>query len=71
MTIGLLVGVDIVVDNGKVSFDNLDYELLYTYCTSGYRNFSVIPFSKLDDAHLPNHEAINEEYLAIVKSEGL
>lgn len=71
MIIGLFVGVDIVVDDGKVSFENLNYELLYTYCTPGYRNFSVIPFSKLDDDHLPNHDAINEEWLAIVKSEGL
>lgn len=70
--IGLLVGVDIVVDkDGKVTFDNLDYQLLYTYCATGYHNFKVIPFSELNDSILPNYQAINEEYLAIVKREGL
>ena len=69
--IGLLVGVDIVVDGDKVTFENLNYELLYTYCEPGYQNFSIMPFDVLDDTILANHEAIEQEYLAIVKSEGL
>ena len=69
--IGLFVGVDIVVKDGKVTFENLNYELLYTYCEPGYQNFSVIPFSQLTDDKLANHEAINQQYLEIVKREGL
>lgn len=70
--IGLLVGVEIVVDkDGKVKFDNLDYQLLYTYCEPGYHNFKVLPFSELNDTILPNYQSINEQYLAIVKREGL
>lgn len=68
--IGLLVGVEIIVDkDGKVTFDNLNYELLYTYCTSGYKNFKIIPFSKLTDKILKNYKTIEEKYLKIVESE--
>jgi len=70
--IGLLVGVEIVVDkDGKVTFENLDYQLLYTYCAPGYHNFSVMPFSELNDSILANYQSINEQYLAIVGREGL
>ena len=56
--------MDIVVDpNGKVTFENLDYNLLYTYCTSSYKNFKVIPFKELTDDILKNHESIEKEYL--------
>lgn len=67
--IGLMVGMDIVVKDDKVTFENIKKELLYTYCTSNYKNFSVIPFSKLTDDVLKNHEKIGEEYMAIVNSE--
>lgn len=67
--IGLMVGMDIVVKDNKVTFENVKKELLYTYCTSNYKNFSVIPFSKLTDDVLKNHEKIEEEYMAIVNSE--
>lgn len=67
--IGLMVGMDIVVKDDKVTFENIKKELLYTYCTSNYKNFSVIPFSKLTDDVLKNHEKIGDEYMAIVNSE--
>ena len=64
--IGLMVGVDIVIKDSKVTFENIDYNLLYTYCTSDYRNYKVIPFKYLDDSVLPNYKEIEEEYLNIV-----
>ncbi len=64
--IGLMVGMDIVVDNDKVTFENIDYKLLYTYCTTSYRNFKVIPFENLDDSILNNYKSIEQEYLGIV-----
>ena len=67
--IGLMVGLEIVVNNDVVTFENLDYNLLYTYCTSNYKNFKIIPFNNLTDDILFNHEKIEEEYLNIVKSE--
>lgn len=67
--IGLMVGMDIVVKDGKVTFENLDYKLLYTYCTSNYKNYKVIPFDNLTDDILPNHESIEQEYMEIVTRE--
>ena len=67
--IGLMVGLEIVVNNDVVTFENLDYNLLYTYCTSNYKNFKIIPFNNLTDDILFNNEKIEEEYLNIVKSE--
>lgn len=67
--IGLMVGMDIVVKDGKVTFENLDYKLLYTYCTSNYKNYKVIPFDNLTDDILPNHESIEQEYMSIVTRE--
>ena len=66
--IGLLVGLDIVIEDDKVSFENISYELLFTY-DNGYKNFKIIPFSKLNNDILNNYEQIKEEYMNIVNSE--
>ena len=66
--IGLMVGLNINVDNGKVTFDNINYELLYTY-DENYKNFKIIPFSNLNDNILNNYEQVKEEYMNIVNSE--
>ncbi len=66
--IGLMVGLNINVENNKVTFDNIKYDLLFTY-DKGYKNFKIIPFSKLNNDILNNYEQINEEYLNIVNSE--
>ena len=68
-TIGLLVGMDIVVKEDKVTFENLDYKLLYTYSTSSNTNYKVYPFDSLTDDILYNHESIEQEYMNIVTSE--
>lgn len=64
--IGLMVGVDIVVKNGEVSFRNIDYKLLYTYSTVYNTNYKVIPFENLTDDILPNYKSIEEQYMNIV-----
>lgn len=66
--IGLMVGVDIVVKDGVVSFENLDYKLLYTY-DNNYKNYKVIPFENLTDEILKNYEKIEQDYINIVESE--
>lgn len=66
--IGLLVGLDIVVENDKVTFENIKYELLFTY-DNNYKDFKIIPFSKLNDDILKNYEQVEEEYMNIVNSE--
>lgn len=69
--IGLLAGTDIVVDdNGKVKFENTNFELHYTYYTSGLKNYKVIPFSKLTNAKLNNYASINTKYRKIVDPKG-
>lgn len=67
--IGLMVGMDIVVNDDKVTFENIDYKLLYTYSTRNYKNYKVIPFDNLTDDILNNYERINNEYMNIVTSE--
>lgn len=68
--IGLLVGTDIVVKDNKVTFENTNFELLYTYYTSSNTNFKVIPFSNLNDKILYSYETINTKYRKIVDPEG-
>ena len=65
---GMYATVDIVVDkDGKVTFENLDYELILSYMenntsvANNSRNFKVIPYSKLTDKLLPNYKAIQAE----------
>ena len=64
--IGLMVGMDIVVNEDKVTFENIDYKLLYTYCTNNYTNFKVIPFENLNDNILYNYKEIEKDYMNIV-----
>ena len=66
--IGLMVGLDIVVLNDKVTFDNINYELLFTY-DKNYKDFKIIPFNRLNNDILNNYEQIEEEYMNIVNSE--
>ena len=66
--IGLLVGLNIVVEDDKVTFEDLKYELLFTY-DKNYREFKIIPFSKLNNEILNNYEQIEEQYMNIVNSE--
>ena len=66
--IGLMVGLDIVVENDKVTFENINYELLFTY-DKNYKNFKIIPFNRLNNDILNNYEQIREEYMNIVNSE--
>ena len=64
--IGLMVGVDIVVDKNGVSFDNLYKELILSYSDNS-KNFKVIPFSKLNDNYLSNYKEVENKYLKIVE----
>ena len=67
--IGLLVGLDITLDDdGKVSFDIKDKELIFSYSNDSH-NFKVIPFSKMNDSYLKNYKELEEEYLNIVNKE--
>lgn len=68
-TIGLMVGMDIVVKDKKVTFENVDKSLLYTYSTTSDTNYKVYPFNKLDDSILSGYKELEEKYMGIVNSE--
>lgn len=68
-TIGLMVGMDIVVKDSKVTFENVDKSLLYTYSTTSDTNYKVYPFSKLDDTILNGYKDLETKYMDIVNKE--
>ena len=63
--IGLMVGMDIVIDDSGVRFENLYKELILAYAEYS-TNFKVIPFSKLNDNLLSGYKDIEIEYMGIV-----
>ena len=68
-TIGLMVGMDIVVKNKKVTFENIDKSLLYTYSTTSDTKYKVYPFESLDDSILNGYKELESKYMPIVNSE--
>jgi len=68
--VGLMVGTDIVVKDGKVTFDNTGFELTYTYSITDFKGYEVIPFSQLSDKYLYNYKTKNTTYRKIVDPKG-
>lgn len=69
-SVGLMVGTDIVVKDGKVTFDKTGFELLYTYSITDLSGYQVIPFSKLTNNYLNGYEQKNTKYRNIVDPKG-
>lgn len=66
---GLMVSVDVVKDNNKVSLENVRAELTYTYSdyiSNGRVNFKVYPYSKLNEDLLNNYKTYYNKYMDIV-----
>ena len=63
--IGLMYGVDIVVEDNKVFFENEYKELILAYAENS-TNFKVIPFSKLNNDLLNNYKSYETKYMNIV-----
>lgn len=63
--IGMVGGITITKTtvNGEstISLSDAKADLIYTYYEH-FTNFKVIPFKDLDDAHLPDHQAIYDQY---------
>lgn len=49
-----------------ISINDVKTDLMYCYCDSSWKNFDVIPFSEMDEAHLTNYQDVYEQYKAIV-----
>ena len=60
------VNKDCVNGECKISVSDPRADLCYTYYTRTYKDFEVIPFYDLDEEHLPNHEAIYEQFKPII-----
>ena len=60
--------VDIYKENDKIILKNLHNELLYTYYTSSYQDFEIIPFSFMEEKYLSNYREVYSKYKEIVQS---
>ena len=69
--VGLMVSLEIEKDNNtkKISLNNVECDLLYTYYTKNYTDFKVIEFSnpKIGD-YLDNYMDVYNKYSKVVKS---
>ena len=66
--IGLMVGMDILLQDDKVKIDNLYKELILSYAENS-KNFKVIPFSSLNEELLKDYKNIEKKYLSIVEGD--
>lgn len=67
--IGALIGLSLhKTKEGKIVFDDIQSELIYTHSTQG-AHFRLYPFSKLTQSLLPNYKKIQKQYDAILFSE--
>ena len=64
--VGLMSMVDVTLKGSKIELSNLNNELLYTYYTSDYKDFKIIPFSMIDDSYLSNYKDVYNKYKNIV-----
>ncbi len=67
--VGMMASLDINknVKDGKttITIDNIKGDLIWTYYQN-YKNFQVIPFSKLDNSKLSGYESIYNQYKPII-----
>lgn len=68
--IGLMTSLDIIKDSktNEITIDNVGNELLYTYYTSDYHDFKIVPFSQMNTNYLSNYREVYDEYKSIVTS---
>ena len=66
--VGLMTSVDIILKDNKIELSNLNNELLYTYYTNDYKDFKIIPFSKINSNYLSNYKDVYDKYKKIVVS---
>ena len=69
--VGLMVGTDIVVKDGNVSFEKTGFQLTYTYSVTDLKGYQVIPFNKLTDKYLSGYKSKYKKYRNIVDPKGV
>ena len=68
--VGLMTSLEIGKDlkTNKITIKNLENELLYMYYTNEYKDFLIVPFSKIDNSYLNNYQEVYEKYKNIIIS---
>ncbi len=70
--VGMIAAFDVkkTITNGDstVKIENVKADLLWTY-HENYKNFKVIPFAKLTDTQLKNHDSIYEQYKKYINTQ--
>ena len=66
--VGLMTSVDVTLKDGNITLSNLNNELLYTYYTSDYKDFKIIPFSKINSDYLANYREVYDKFKNVVIS---
>lgn len=63
---GAVITLNIKKENsGKITFNNIKADLIYTYFKSG-RNFKVYPYTKLDNGILNNYQVYYDKYKSVL-----
>ncbi len=68
--VGLMTSLEIEKDlkTNKITIKNLENELLYMYYTNEYKDFLIVPFSKIDNSYLNNYQEVYEKYKDVITS---
>ena len=68
--VGLMTSLEIEknLKTNKITIKNLENELLYMYYTNEYKDFLIVPFSKIDNSYLNNYQEVYEKYKNVITS---
>ena len=65
--VGLLSTLNVIKENGKISFDNIDTDLIINYFDKDMRNFELVPFDEYNENYEINHyrytKGLNKEFI--------
>ena len=68
--VGMMVSTNIkkivYEDRSEIEIATPEVELLYTYKNSRYRQYEIVPWSKMEDKYLSNHQGVYEKFKEIV-----
>jgi poly-gamma-glutamate capsule biosynthesis protein CapA/YwtB (metallophosphatase superfamily) len=68
--VGLMTSLEIEknLKTNKITIKNLENELLYMHYTNEYKDFLIVPFSKIDNSYLNNYQEVYEKYKNVITS---
>lgn len=64
--IGAFVDVKITKNGNKITFENINADLIYTYYNNKFQDFKIYPLAFLNDNILPNYRNIFKDYVKIL-----